>query len=480
MPQLSQLPVLSPKTGDVVAGLRGYTGPGTGADVLLPAATFLGTILNQAASGFFYSQSGAAVQRINDRLFVGDAAANDGQGPTNPVSADWLTSWQQSIGIPFGSVTSSQMACLTNTAAANVTSPIAATFASRSFNAGQNGQNFVGIECYAVNNSPTFTNSVWGQYTEAHRVNNVVNTAIGLELDVTQRGATVGINPYIQNFGATVPLQIASGAQQGVLATASFATNVMSISLINLPADNGLIQVGYKVSGVGIAVGTTITSLGTGAGGTGTYNLSTSPGTLSSRIVAVSPMFDNTAAINIQANPNAFTAGICFGYNSITGTDGVNGSPTPAIQLGRFHGLFWFASSAIGTAQLYCDATAIIGSPSIQLGQTAVNISEVSSGGRNFQVGLTTSSVNYPFVQGGIAGSNAATIGALGGDTNVDLGIFCAGSGSLKFVGASMIAANGSVATAMSSVGPVGSHASIQEWGVIKNAFGVSRYIALF
>jgi hypothetical protein len=318
---------------------------------------------------------------------------------------------------------------------------------------------------------------LWGRYIEAHRFNNIVNTAIGIEADVTQRGGLVGINPYIQHFGATVSLQLASGAQQGMFATATFATNVMTITLINLPADNGLIQVGWRVKGVG--VDTTISSFGTGTGGTGTYNLSTSPGTLTSRLVAVSPMFDNTAAINIQANPNAFTTGINFGCNSITGTDGINGVPSPAIQFGRLQGMFWFASATVGTASIYSDAFASIGSPSIQLGQTAVNFREASSEGNNFQVALTPKAVNFPFVQGATTG-NAAVIGALGGDTNVDLGIFCAGTGLVKFEGGSMMSANGSVATVLGSVGPAGAHTAVQEWLTIKNGAGGVRYIPCF
>ena len=50
---------------------------------------------------------------------------------------------------------------------------------------------------------------------------------------------------------------------------------------------------------------------------------------------------------------------------------------------------------------------------------------------------------------------------------------------NLKFASAS-IAANGSVATAMSSLGPTGSHTTIQEWLVVKNASGVVRYIPMF
>ena len=53
-------------------------------------------------------------------------------------------------------------------------------------------------------------------------------------------------------------------------------------------------------------------------------------------------------------------------------------------------------------------------------------------------------------------------------------------SGGTVQVGSGCIAANGSVATVLGSVGPVGSHTTVQEWFAIKNASGVTRYIAAF
>ncbi len=49
----------------------------------------------------------------------------------------------------------------------------------------------------------------------------------------------------------------------------------------------------------------------------------------------------------------------------------------------------------------------------------------------------------------------------------------------LRFAAASVVA-NGSVATTMTSLGPVGSHTTIQEWLVVKNAGGTLRYIPMY
>lgn len=63
-------------------------------------------------------------------------------------------------------------------------------------------------------------------------------------------------------------------------ATCSYATSVMTCTIA---PTSGTFQVGQEIQAEGIAAGTTITSLGTGTGGTGTYNLSTAPGTLGAR-----------------------------------------------------------------------------------------------------------------------------------------------------------------------------------------------------
>jgi hypothetical protein len=53
------------------------------------------------------------------------------------------------------------------------------------------------------------------------------------------------------------------------------------------------------------------------------------------------------------------------------------------------------------------------------------------------------------------------------------------GTGALK-VGAAQMTANGAIATALSSVGPTGSHTTVQEWLTITNSSGTVRYIPCF
>jgi hypothetical protein len=91
---------------------------------------------------------------------------------------------------------------------------------------------------------------------------------------------------------------------RGTTLTATFATNVMTVTAVA----QGELAVGQEVVADGVSTGTTITSLGTGTGGIGTYNLSTSPGTLGSRAVStlayVYPLKDRT---NIVVGASPFT-----------------------------------------------------------------------------------------------------------------------------------------------------------------------------
>lgn len=53
-------------------------------------------------------------------------------------------------------------------------------------------------------------------------------------------------------------------------------------------------------------------------------------------------------------------------------------------------------------------------------------------------------------------------------------------SGGLLRVGPSVMTANGSVATALSSVGPAGANTTVQEWFTVRNSSGTVRYIPAF
>lgn len=87
-----------------------------------------------------------------------------------------------------------------------------------------------------------------------------------------------------------------SANQTGATGTATFATTVMTVTA----ATAGTFAVGQNIIAEGVAQGTIISSLGTGTGGTGTYNLSSTPGSLGSRGVSAG----GQAGVNMHAGPN--------------------------------------------------------------------------------------------------------------------------------------------------------------------------------
>ncbi len=70
---------------------------------------------------------------------------------------------------------------------------------------------------------------------------------------------------------------VAGATVSGSSVTASFATNVMTVT-----AGSG-IKLGTAIVGAGVPPNTYVSSFGTGTGGTGTYNLSTTTGTIASQ-----------------------------------------------------------------------------------------------------------------------------------------------------------------------------------------------------
>jgi len=121
--------------------------------------------------------------------------------------------------------------------------------------------------------------------------------------------------------------------------TASCATNVLTVT-----ATAGILQVGQQVSGVGIPLGTTIISFGTGTGGNGTYNLSTIPGTVASESMTAFGWLASSgsflaafgAAVRTQAQKNADCVTVTdFPGVDPTGTNDSSAGIQKAINSGR-------------------------------------------------------------------------------------------------------------------------------------------------
>lgn len=110
---------------------------------------------------------------------------------------------------------------------------------------------------------------------------------------------TVFLSKNVLNtFTAQAIATASPEAYGGFVGTASFATNVMTVTAVT----SGVLAVGQLVQSANVAAGTYITSLGTGTGGTGTYNLSTSPGTITAQAASTSAWIETGWSVKSAGN----------------------------------------------------------------------------------------------------------------------------------------------------------------------------------
>jgi len=148
-------------------------------------------------------------------------------------------------------------------------------------------------------------------------------TAYLMTLNCTDVLGTNGINTYayFQGYG-------------------TISGSVLTITAVV----SGSLAVGYTISGSGVTLGTTISSLGTGTGGVGTYNLSTSStvstavtiigtttaaqtasftGSISATTLTVSAVSSGTIYVGMAISGTGITAGtVISGYGTGTGGTG--------------------------------------------------------------------------------------------------------------------------------------------------------------
>ncbi|MCU7218013.1 hypothetical protein [Pseudomonas sp. VE 196-7] len=193
------------------AALVGFNPTGIGATPTTVQAAL--DQFNQKSTGQFYSAYGAKVNRVADRLFIGDAINHDG-GITQ-AQPDWFTTYMRAKGRDYAFVGSSTMAVTNslNTDASNT-----ALIASHTGDL-HPGWNAIGLIAAGVNNNED-TNPDTGTaghayaiYAEAYRDVGVPGGAYGAELDVMNYASLVSIDPYVQRADQTIGLQVAGGGE---------------------------------------------------------------------------------------------------------------------------------------------------------------------------------------------------------------------------------------------------------------------------
>lgn len=154
---------------------------------------------------------------------------------------------------------------------------------------------------------------------------------------------------------------------------------------------------------------------------------------------------------------------------SPTGTGVVTISPATVGSIDNVN----IGATTAGTGRFTTlTATTSITTPALTTG-AASNMTLGTSGGTQLTIGHVASAVNNLQVAGSATGAGTATLSAIGTDTNIDIVLTPKGSGRMRL----QTVANGTVATSLTSIGPTGANTTVQEWFVVKNASGVTRYI---
>jgi hypothetical protein len=211
-----------------------------------------GLTINVPATNQQFVGSGAIIQRLNDRVMVGDACVNDCAFPN--VIQDWLSAFQtsQAGGPANGTLLGVQMAVL-----ADHSTPMGGAFlaGAESINATSSGPDVISISSFAVNNSPSYQIPAWAFYGEAHRMNNTTGQTVGIELDVVQRGSLQQMTPYAQAGGEAICYIAAAGA--GLSATGQYNATAAFVTGANpMPFDKGIVFQATSIAGTNGVTGT--------------------------------------------------------------------------------------------------------------------------------------------------------------------------------------------------------------------------------
>ncbi|MBW9102962.1 beta strand repeat-containing protein [Paraburkholderia phenoliruptrix] len=210
------------------------------------------------ATGQFYAGSGASISRIQDRLFVGPAALNNGTAVAS--QPDWLTQYQLAKGRTYGYIQTSQFAVLNG--AASQDSMTTAVFAARNFGRTDGNGQAIAVTGMGVNNATSggSNNQAWAAYFEAFRDTGTAGNggAYGAEIDTMNfvGGTQPVTDPYSQSSDQVVGLQMASGG--GFPGTLYPTTVGLNFQNNNSTYDKGIVFGSNSITGASGTSGTGI------------------------------------------------------------------------------------------------------------------------------------------------------------------------------------------------------------------------------
>lgn len=330
---LSPVSLINP-AGSTAGQVIVSTGPGTA-----PSWSSALGPLSMSSSGQFYQGSGAKVNRINDRLFVGPATLNNGTNVA--VQPDWLTTYQIAKGRTYGYVQTSQMSVLNKDSTQDdlTTLVVGAQNKTRT-----GGSQVIAVTGMGVNNNTTgnTANAAWGGYFEAFRDTTASGNggAYGIEIDTMNfTNATPVTDPYSQANDQTVGIQMASGGSfPGTLYPTTAGLNFQNN---NTTFDKGIVfgsnsitgATGTTGTGIAIAFGRGHEMLWYGSAGTPTSSIASYATTTAA---AIKEQFSDNLVqwLNASGNPLLNVAGAASAVNYVQVANSATGVPPSVSALG--------------------------------------------------------------------------------------------------------------------------------------------------
>lgn len=214
---VAMAPVVNAATIAAAVALLGVAPTSSAMTPVVAAATVQAALnlltanaITQSLTGHFYASDGGRVNRIADRLLVGQAVSNSGNLILPPdATGDWLDVYQSVQSLE--PTANAQFASLQDDPG-----QIGILGGARSLNHTVAPQSSIGVAGYVYNNNTTLASGAWGFYGEVYKKNNIVGNSYGMELAiVNQSGTQNNLTPYNSSGHPNICYQADSGSGFG-------------------------------------------------------------------------------------------------------------------------------------------------------------------------------------------------------------------------------------------------------------------------
>jgi hypothetical protein len=184
----------------------------------------------QNKTGQFFENSGAIVDRFNDRVFIGNATLY-----TPATCCAETGTWLAALNL--GGLNSVSSMVYMSNQTGNTSPLFVAAHSGANTSA---GATIYPIALLAANDSATLATSVWGLYGEVYQLNSTVGQATGIEMEVRNVGGLKYVaDPYHFGGQSTTPFEAGCGAGQ-TLTTNNCSTAFLIFPNLN-PFDGGIV-----------------------------------------------------------------------------------------------------------------------------------------------------------------------------------------------------------------------------------------------